>query len=112
MWSQAPRSGETADREGCSRELLARPDHAVAVQILPDAQVGEPRVRSVTRRRRPSARALPDPRPWPRTCRGPTKKPVSVRLSARVLDHYRAQGRGWQTRLNADRESLIGKDRR
>ena len=39
----------------------------------------------------------------------PTKKPVSIRLSARVLDHYRAQGTGWQTRLNADLEDLIGK---
>ncbi len=45
--------------------------------------------------------------------RGPAKRlnktPVSVRLSARVLDHYRAQGVGWQTRLNADLEALIGK---
>lgn len=39
----------------------------------------------------------------------PTKKPVSIRLSARVLDYYRSQGTGWQTRLNADLESLIGK---
>lgn len=39
----------------------------------------------------------------------PTKKPVSIRLSTRVLDHYRAQGAGWQTRLNADLEDMIGK---
>jgi uncharacterized protein (DUF4415 family) len=39
----------------------------------------------------------------------PPKKPVSIRLSARVLEHYRAQGTGWQTRLNADLEGLIGK---
>lgn len=39
----------------------------------------------------------------------PTKTPVSIRLSARVLDHYRSQGVGWQTRLNADLEGLIGK---
>ena len=46
--------------------------------------------------------------------RGPAKQPtktlVSIRLSARVLDQYRAQGVGWQTRLNADLESLISKD--
>ena len=41
--------------------------------------------------------------------RQPTKAPISIRLSARVLDHYRSQGVGWQTRLNADLESLIGK---
>ncbi|HZK98759.1 MAG TPA: BrnA antitoxin family protein [Caulobacteraceae bacterium] len=39
----------------------------------------------------------------------PTKRPVSIRLSARVLDHYRAQGTGWQTRLNADLEGLIAR---
>lgn len=38
----------------------------------------------------------------------PTKKPVSIRLSARVLDHNRAQGAGWRTRLNSDLEALIG----
>jgi uncharacterized DUF497 family protein len=41
----------------------------------------------------------------------PTKRPVSIRLSARVLDYYRALGAGWQTRLNADLEALIGKKR-
>ena len=39
----------------------------------------------------------------------PTKTPVSIRLSARVLEHYRSQGTGWQTRLNADLETLIGR---
>ncbi len=44
--------------------------------------------------------------------RGPAKQPtktaVSIRLSREVLDHYRSQGAGWQTRLNADLETLIG----
>ena len=40
--------------------------------------------------------------------KNPTKTPVSIRLSARVLNHYRAQGAGWQTRLNSDLEALIG----
>ncbi len=39
----------------------------------------------------------------------PLKTPVSIRLSQRVLDHYRSQGAGWQTRLNADLEAMIGK---
>ena len=42
----------------------------------------------------------------------PTKRPVSIRLSAEVLDHYRAMGAGWQTRLNADLESLVGRRRK
>lgn len=40
--------------------------------------------------------------------KNPTKQPVSIRLSVRVLEHYRALGAGWQTRLNADLEALIG----
>jgi uncharacterized protein (DUF4415 family) len=32
---------------------------------------------------------------------------VSIRFSPRVLDYYRGHGTGWQTRLNADLESLI-----
>lgn len=39
--------------------------------------------------------------------RQPTKQPVSIRLSPQVLDHYRSLGTGWQTRLNADLETLI-----
>ena len=63
-----------------------------AGQILPTELY-----QALTRRRGPAKR--------------PTKTPVSVRLSARVLDHYRAQGVGWQTRLNADLEALIGERR-
>jgi uncharacterized protein (DUF4415 family) len=37
------------------------------------------------------------------------KQPVSIRLSSRVLDYYRSQGAGWQTRLNADLESIVAK---
>jgi uncharacterized protein (DUF4415 family) len=62
---------------------------------------------------RPAAEVLP-PELFKALTRGrgpakqPTKQPVSIRLSARVLDHYRALGAGWQTRLNADLEALIG----
>ena len=65
---------------------------------------------------RPASEVLP-PELYQALTRGrgpsksPTKKPVSIRLSARVLDHYRAQGVGWQTRLNADLEGLIEKRR-
>lgn len=39
------------------------------------------------------------------------KKPVSIRLSSTVLDHYRSLGSGWQTKLNADLEALVDKKR-
>lgn len=33
--------------------------------------------------------------------KAPTKQQVNVRLDADVLEHFRAGGAGWQTRLNA-----------
>lgn len=40
----------------------------------------------------------------PRRVRGiqqtPTKIPVSIRLSPKVLDYFKAKGKGWQTRVD------------
>ena len=36
--------------------------------------------------------------------RAPTKKLVSLRLSSEVLEHFKADGPGWQTRID---ESLV-----
>ncbi|NQU65044.1 MAG: BrnA antitoxin family protein, partial [SAR324 cluster bacterium] len=40
----------------------------------------------------------------PRRVRGvqksPTKVPVSIRLSTEVIDYFKAQGKGWQTRVD------------
>jgi uncharacterized protein (DUF4415 family) len=32
--------------------------------------------------------------------KAPTKKLVSLRLSRDVIDHFRSQGRGWQSRID------------
>jgi uncharacterized protein (DUF4415 family) len=57
-------------------------------------------------RARPFAEALPDLAASIRKGRGPnkapTKKLVSLRLSARVLETYKAKGRGWQSRIDED----------
>jgi uncharacterized protein (DUF4415 family) len=41
--------------------------------------------------------------------RGPqkaqTKRPVSIRLDQAVVDHFKAQGPGWQSRIN---DALVG----
>jgi uncharacterized protein (DUF4415 family) len=37
------------------------------------------------------------------------KKAVSLRLSPRVLKHFRAGGRGWQTRINAVLEAHVAR---
>jgi uncharacterized protein (DUF4415 family) len=31
----------------------------------------------------------------------PTKEAITIRLSAHVVEHFRAGGRGWQSRVNA-----------
>jgi len=53
---------------------------------------------------RPFAEALPDLAKTIRRGRGPnkapTKKPVTLRLSPDVLEHFRAGGRGWQTKID------------
>jgi uncharacterized protein (DUF4415 family) len=38
------------------------------------------------------------------------KIPVSIRLSAEVVEHYRATGKGWQTRMDGDLKAMIAKD--
>jgi uncharacterized protein (DUF4415 family) len=32
--------------------------------------------------------------------KAPTKKLVSLRLSPEVIEHFKASGRGWQTRID------------
>lgn len=48
---------------------------------------------------------------FPRT-RGPqkasTKVPVSIRLSPEVIAHFKAGGRGWQSRINEALRKLAG----
>jgi uncharacterized protein (DUF4415 family) len=48
--------------------------------------------------------------------RGPNKTPAkrltSLRLSERVLEHFRAQGEGWQSRINQALEAVVDRDQR
>jgi uncharacterized protein (DUF4415 family) len=37
------------------------------------------------------------------------KEHVSLRLDQKVMKHYRAMGRGWQSRVNADLLAVISK---
>lgn len=52
---------------------------------------------------------------FPRTRRrgaqkAPTKRPVSLRLSREVVDHFKASGPGWQTRIDdALKKAIAGK---
>ncbi|MGZ8362668.1 MAG: BrnA antitoxin family protein [Caulobacteraceae bacterium] len=42
----------------------------------------------------------------------PTKKPVSLRLSPEVVEHFRATGPGWQTRIDETLKQVIRQDGR
>lgn len=44
--------------------------------------------------------------------RAPTKKQVSLRLSPEVLAHFRATGKGWQTRIDDTLRRAIDPKRR
>ena len=56
-------------------------------------------------RARPFAEVLPELAKSIRKGRGPnrapTKKLVSLRLSPEVIEHFRSQGPGWQSRIDA-----------
>ena len=52
---------------------------------------------------------LPKRRPGQRgSQKTPTKKQITLRLDERVINHYRAQGEGWQSRINDDLKKLTG----
>lgn len=44
--------------------------------------------------------------------KSPTKRLVSLRLSPEVVEHYKAQGPGWQTRIDEVLKTTIGPKRR
>jgi uncharacterized protein (DUF4415 family) len=68
------------------------------------------------RRARPAYELLPEIlAAFPNTRRGPqkeeTKVPVSIRLSADVVRHFKAGGPGWQTRIDdALKDSIASSD--
>lgn len=43
--------------------------------------------------------------------KAPTKKLVSLRLSPEVLEHYRATGPGWQTRIDEALRRVVSRSR-
>lgn len=71
--------------------------------IGPDGEVRE-LTRAEIARMRPAAETVPEVvATWRRSRGRPpkavTKKQVTLRLSPQVLHYFRAQGRGWQTRI-------------
>lgn len=60
---------------------------------------------------RPAADVLPQVVESYRRTRGPqrapTKIPVSIRLNPEIVDYFRAQGQGWQSRINEVLEEYV-----
>jgi uncharacterized protein (DUF4415 family) len=49
-------------------------------------------------------------RAFPRTRgpqKSPTKVPVSIRLSAEVVDHFKSGGKGWQARIDETLTQIV-----
>ena len=42
----------------------------------------------------------------------PLKERVSLRLSPQVVEHFRAGGPGWQTRINSALERMVARERK
>jgi uncharacterized protein (DUF4415 family) len=40
--------------------------------------------------------------------KAPTKRQISLRLDGDVIDHFRAKGKGWQSRVNATLRKASG----
>ena len=64
-------------------------------------------------RARPAAEVHPELVEWSLRRRGkqktPTKELISIRLDADLAAHFRATGKGWQTRLNETlRQAVFG----
>ncbi|MEI9964844.1 MAG: BrnA antitoxin family protein [Caulobacteraceae bacterium] len=43
--------------------------------------------------------------------KAPVKRQVTIRLDADLVEHFRAEGRGWQTRLNSALRKAVGGER-
>ena len=60
---------------------------------------------------RPATEVDPELVEWSRRTRGkqktPTKVIVGIRLDADIVDHFREDGKGWQTRLNEALRQII-----
>lgn len=61
-------------------------------EAFPD--LGKSIDRELARRGRPKAETL--------------KTPVTIRLDPEVVEHYKAMGKGWQSRINSDLRKLSG----
>ena len=79
-------------------------DEEIARGIAADPDSAQEWTAEDFERARPASEVLPQLVDEYRKSRGPQKAPtkvqISMRLSPEVVDYFKAQGRGWQTRIN------------
>lgn len=68
-------------------------------------------------RMRPAREVFADIDEFPKSSgRGPQKAPTklqaTIRLDREVLEHFRATGRGWQTRMNATLRRIVEREKK
>jgi uncharacterized protein (DUF4415 family) len=87
------------------RQKSFKPGHGYTQKDWDDVQSPELTSEEIAMAK-PFAEALPGLAASIRRGRGPNKAPtkrlVSLRLSGQVLDAYKAEGPGWQSRIDAD----------
>ena len=90
-------------------DSLSDAEIAVGIQNDPDAmpELSETQFAEA----RPASEVLPDIVKAYQQGRGPqkepTKTPVSIRLTPEVLDYFKSEGKGWQTRINEVLEEYV-----
>ncbi|CAN5281832.1 hypothetical protein BH10PSE9_BH10PSE9_26190 [soil metagenome] len=100
MWRMASKQAEEA-----LAAMTPEEDAAITADALSDPD-NPPLSDALLARMRPVAEVAPELIVMSRRRgergpqKAPTKKLVSIRLSPDVLDHFRAEGEGWQTRID------------
>ncbi|MFK3852918.1 BrnA antitoxin family protein [Agrobacterium pusense] len=91
-------------------------DTATGEMIGPDSEIERPLEADEQAKMKPLREALPElaksidrevarrGRPKAQT----HKTPVTIRLDPEVVEHYKAMGKGWQSRINNDLRKLSG----
>lgn len=96
-------------------EMTPEEDATITADALSDPD-NPPLTDADFARMRPAAEVLPKSLLRRRGERGPQKAPtktlVSIRLSPEVLDHFRADGEGWQTRIDDALRDVVAKQHR
>jgi uncharacterized protein (DUF4415 family) len=115
--STSPNDRKAARAKALRNLEQITPEEDAAITRAAAADLDNPPLDDATlARMQPSAEVAPASVAAARRARGergpqksPTKEPIKLRLSPEVLEHFRATGPGWQTRIDETLKRAIGK---